>query len=283
MRQLVVTSGKGGTGKTTVTASLIALAGRMVIADADVEAPNQHLLLNPQVLEKKDYVGAKIAVKDPEKCDQCGKCEEYCRFNAIEDMEVDPTRCEGCGVCAFVCPTGALRLEDDVTGVTMTSQTEYGSFSHALLGIGAEGSGKLVTEVRKNAENMIKDEPLLLIDGPPGIGCPVIASMTGADLALIVTEPSASGKHDLERIYKVTQHFGVDALVCINKYDLSPESSKDIVKYCEEEGIELVGKIPFDPDVLDVFKRRQPVGNLLKTNAGEAIADIWGNVRKHLF
>jgi MinD superfamily P-loop ATPase len=283
MRQLVVTSGKGGTGKTTVTASLIALAGRMVIADADVEAPNQHLLLNPQVLEKKDYVGAKIAVKDPEKCDQCGKCEEYCRFNAIEDMEVDPTRCEGCGVCAFVCPTGALRLEDDVTGVTMTSQTEHGSFSHALLGIGAEGSGKLVTEVRKNAENMMKDEPLLLIDGPPGIGCPVIASMTGADLALIVTEPSASGKHDLERIYKVTQHFGVDALVCINKYDLSPESSKDIVKYCEEEGIELVGKIPFDPDVLDVFKRRQPVENLLKTSAGEAIADIWGNVRKHLF
>jgi MinD superfamily P-loop ATPase len=283
MRQLVVTSGKGGTGKTTVTASLIALAGRMVIADADVEAPNQHLLLNPQVLEKKDYVGAKIAVKDPEKCDQCGKCEEYCRFNAIEDMEVDPTRCEGCGVCAFVCPTGALRLEDDVTGVTMTSQTEHGSFSHALLGIGAEGSGKLVTEVRKNAENMMKDEPLLLIDGPPGIGCPVIASMTGADLALIVTEPSASGKHDLERIYKVTQHFGVDALVCINKYDLSPESSKDIVKYCEEEGIELVGKIPFDPDVLDIFKQRQPVENLLKTSAGEAIADIWGNVRKHLF
>jgi MinD superfamily P-loop ATPase len=283
MRQLVVTSGKGGTGKTTVTASLIALAGRMVIADADVEAPNQHLLLNPQVLEKKDYVGAKIAVKDPEKCDQCGKCEEYCRFNAIEDMEVDPTRCEGCGVCAFVCPTGALRLEDDVTGVTMTSQTEYGSFSHALLGIGAEGSGKLVTEVRKNAENMMKDEPLLLIDGPPGIGCPVIASLTGADLALIVTEPSASGKHDLERIYKVTQHFGVDALVCINKWDLSPESSKNIVKYCEDEGIELVGKIPFDPDVLDIFKQRQPVENLLKTSAGEAIADIWGNVRKHLF
>jgi MinD superfamily P-loop ATPase len=283
MRQLVVTSGKGGTGKTTVTASLITLAGRLVIADADVEAPNQHLLLNPKVLEKKDYIGAKIAVKDPEKCDQCGKCEEYCRFNAIEDMVVDPTRCEGCGVCAFVCPKGSLRLEDDVTGVTMTSQTEHGSFSHALLGIGAEGSGKLVTEVRKNAENMMKDEPLLLIDGPPGIGCPVIASMTGADLALIVTEPSASGKHDLERIYKVTQHFGVDALVCINKYDLSPESSKDIVKYCEEEGIELVGKIPFDPDVLDVFKRRQPVENLLKTSAGEAIADIWGNVRKHLF
>jgi MinD superfamily P-loop ATPase len=283
MRQLVVTSGKGGTGKTTVTASLIALAGRMVIADADVEAPNQHLLLNPQVLEKKDYVGAKIAVKDPEKCDQCGKCEEYCRFNAIEDMEVDPTRCEGCGVCAFVCPTGALRLEDDVTGVTMTSQTEYGSFSHALLGIGAEGSGKLVTEVRKNAENMMKDEPLLLIDGPPGIGCPVIASLTGADLALIVTEPSASGKHDLERIYKVTQHFGVDALVCINKWDLSPGASKDIIKYCEDEAIELVGKIPFDPDVLDIFKQRQPVENLLKTSAGEAIADIWGNVRKHLF
>lgn len=283
MRQLVITSGKGGTGKTTVTASLVALAGEKVVADADVEAPNQHLLLNPQIMEKGEYKGAKMAIKDPKKCEQCGKCEEYCRFNAIKDMEVDPTGCEGCGVCVFVCPTGALRLEEVTTGVTMVSKTDYGAFSHALLEIGAEGSGKLVTEVRRNAEKILQDEPLLLIDGPPGIGCPVIASLTGTDLALIVSEPSVSGRHDLERIHQVTQHFGVDALACINKWDLSPEMSKDIKKYCEDKGVNLVGKIPFDPKVMDVYKQGLPVERLLKTKAGEAIEEIWDHVREHLF
>lgn len=283
MRQLVITSGKGGTGKTTVTASFVALAGEKVVADADVEAPNQHLLLNPQFVEKGEYKGAKVAVKDAEKCDQCGKCEEYCRFNAIRDMEVDPTGCEGCGVCVFVCPTGALRLEEVTTGVTMISKTDYGSFSHALLEVGAEGSGKLVTEVRRNAEKIMQDEPLLLIDGPPGIGCPVIASLTGIDLALIVSEPSVSGRHDLERIHQVTQHFGVHALVCINKWGLSPEMSKDIEKYCEDEGVNLVGKIPFDPEVMDVYRQGLPVERLLQTKAGEAIAEIWDKVREHLF
>ena len=283
MRQLVVTSGKGGTGKTTVTACFVALAGRLVIADADVEAPNQHLLLQPKVIEKKDYKGAKIAVKEPDKCDQCGKCEEYCRFDAIQELEIDETSCEGCGVCVFVCPTGALRLEDDITGGTMVSETEYGTFSHALLDIGAEGSGKLVTEVRKNAERLVQDEPLLLIDGSPGIGCPVIASLTGADLALIVTEPSVSGRHDLERIHGVTRHFGVKALVCINKWDLSQEMSEEIEKYCAKEDLCVVGKIPFDPEVLDTIKKGLPVKNLLKTKAGTAIINMWKKVEGHLF
>ncbi|HBI27388.1 MAG TPA: (4Fe-4S)-binding protein, partial [Peptococcaceae bacterium] len=276
------TSGKGGTGKTTVTAGFVVLAGEKVVADADVEAPNQHLLLNHQIVEKREYKGAKMAVKDAEKCEQCGKCEEYCRFNAIRDMEVEPTGCEGCGVCVFVCPTGALRLEEVTTGATMISKTDYGSFSHALLEIGAEGSGKLITEVRRNAEKIMQDEPLLLIDGPPGIGCPVIASLTGADLALIVSEPSVSGRHDLERIHQVTQHFNVKALVCINKWDLSPEMSKNIEKYCEDEGINLVGKIPFDPQVMDVYKQDLPVEHLLQTKAGEAIEEIWENVREHI-
>lgn len=282
MRQLVVTSGKGGTGKTTVTASFVALAGRLVISDADVEAPNQHLLLQPQVIEKNEYKGAKMAVKDPDKCDQCGRCEEYCRFNAIQDLEVDETRCEGCGVCAFVCPTGALCLEEVTTGVTMVSKTEYGFFSHALLDIGAEGSGRLVTEVRKNAESLVQDEPLLLIDGSPGIGCPVIASLTGADLALIVTEPSVSGRHDLVRIHGVTQHFGVKALVCINKWDLSQEMAKEIEKYCAEEDLDLVGRIPFDPEVLDTIKMGLPVEALLKTRAGAAITQMWERVKGYI-
>jgi MinD superfamily P-loop ATPase len=283
MRQLVITSGKGGTGKTTVTACFVALAGEKIVADADVEAPNQHLLLNPRIIERRDYKGAKMAVKNAEKCEQCGKCEEYCRFNAIKDMEVEPTGCEGCGVCVFVCPTGALRIEEVTTGVTMVSKTDYGSFSHALLEIGAEGSGKLVTEVRKNAEKIVQDEPLLLIDGSPGIGCPVIASLTGTDFALIVTEPSVSGMHDLERIHQVTRHFGVDALVCINKWDLSPKMSRDIEKYCEDKGVDLVGKIPFDSGVIDVYKESLPVERLLKTKAGEAIEKIWEKVRGHLF
>lgn len=283
MRQLVVTSGKGGTGKTTVTASFVALADELVIADADVEAPNQHLLLHPQVVEKREYKGAKMAIKDPEKCTECGKCEEYCRFNAIKNMEVDPTSCEGCGVCVFVCPEGALRLEEVTTGVTMLSKTEYGPFSHALLEIGAEGSGKLVTEVRRNAESMVQDEPLLIIDGSPGIGCPVIASLTGADLALIVTEPSVSGRHDLERIHGVAQHFGVEALVCINKWDLSQEMSQEIERYCADEGINLVGRIPFDPSVLDVVKQGLPIEQLLETRAGEAITEMWETVRGYLF
>jgi len=283
MRQLVITSGKGGTGKTTVTACFVALAGEKIVVDADVEAPNQHLLLNPRIIERRDYKGAKIAVKNAKKCEQCGKCEEYCRFNAIRDMEVEPTGCEGCGICVFVCPTGALRLEEVTTGVTMVSKTDYGFFSHALLKIGAEGSGKLVTEVRKNAEKIVQDEPLLLIDGSPGIGCPVIASLTGTDLALIVTEPSVSGRHDLERIDQVTRHFGVEALVCINKWDLSPEMSRDIEKYCEDKGVDLVGKIPFDSGVIDVYKESLPVERLLKTKAGEAIEKIWEKVRGHLF
>lgn len=283
MRQLVVISGKGGTGKTTVTAGFVALAGRTLIADADVEAPNQHLLLHPRVQEKRDFQGAKMAIKVAEKCDQCGRCQEHCRFQAIRGMEVDPARCEGCGVCVAVCPTGALRLEDVVTGTVMTSKTGYGFFSHALLDIGAEGSGKLVTEVRRNAESLREKEPLLIIDGSPGIGCPVIASLSGTDLALIVTEPSVSGRHDLERAFRVARHFGVEALVCINKWDLCPEMSKKIESYCEDKDMELVGKIPFDPGVLDVVIQGLPVEDLLKTRAGEAIMVIWEAVNKRLF
>lgn len=282
MRQLVVISGKGGTGKTTVTASFIALAGRPVIADADVEAPNQHLLLHPRVQEKHDFKGAKMAVKDAAKCDDCGQCQEYCRFQAIQELEIDPTRCEGCGVCVAVCPTGALHLDDVVTGAVMTSKTDYGSFSHALLDIGAEGSGKLVTEVRRSAEGLREEEPLLIIDGSPGIGCPVIASLSGTDLALIVTEPSVSGRHDLVRIHGVTQHFGVKALVCINKWDLSQEMAKEIEKYCAEEDLDLVGRIPFDPEVLDTIKMGLPVEALLKTRAGAAITQMWERVKGYI-
>lgn len=282
MRQLVILSGKGGTGKTTLASGFIALAWRSLCVDADVDAPNLHLLLHPKVLEEEDFKGAKIAVKDEEKCVSCGICEDYCRFKAIEDMKVDPLRCEGCGVCAYVCPEGALQLQDEVTGKTILSRTKYGPFSHARMNIGAEGSGRLVTEVRKNIDRFTFQEELVIIDGCPGIGCPVVASITGTDLALIVAEPSVSGLHDLGRILSVTKHFGIKALVAINKYNLCEEMSQKVEDYCAREGVELVGKIPFDPAILDVVRQERPLEDLLQTEAGKEIEAVWQVVRSNL-
>lgn len=282
MRQLVITSGKGGTGKTTVAACFLTLAWRAGIADADVDAPNLHLLLHPKLLDEKEFKGAKKAVKKEEVCTGCGRCEDVCRFGAISDLAIDPLRCEGCGLCVHVCPEHALSLEEVVTGRLMLSRTRYGRFVHARLYIGSEASGKLVTAVRRNAEKACLDEELIIIDGSPGIGCAVIASLSGTDLAVVVTEPSASGLHDLERILGVARHFGVSALVCINKYDLSPEMSEEIERYCLRENVELVGRIPFDPGVVKVIRDGMPLEDLLKTRAGQAIAGIWETVSRRL-
>ncbi len=282
MRQLVITSGKGGTGKTTVAACFITLAWRAGIADADVDAPNLHLMLHPKVLEDEEFQGAKKAVKNEEACTGCGRCEEACRFGAISDLAIDPLMCEGCGVCAYVCPERAISMEDVATGRLMLSRTRYGSFAHARLYIGSEASGKLVTAVRRKAEAACEYEELLIIDGSPGIGCAVIASLSGTDLAVVVTEPSVSGLHDLKRILGVAQHFGVSALVCINKYDLSKEMCEEIERYCLTEGVELAGRIPFDPDVVKVVREGRPLEELLTTKAGRAIGEIWETVRRRI-
>lgn len=282
MRQLVVTSGKGGTGKTTVAACFITLAWRAGIADADVDAPNLHLLLHPKLLDEKEFKGAKKAVKKEEACTGCGKCEDACRFGAISDLIVDPLRCEGCGLCVYVCPEHALSLEEVATGSLMLSRTRYGRFVHARLYIGSEASGKLVTAVRRNAEQACENEALIIIDGSPGIGCAVIASLSGTDLAVVVTEPSVSGLHDLERILGVARHFSVSALVCINKYDLSREMSEEIERYCSGENVEVVGKIPFDPEVVRVIRDGMPLEEMLKTRAGQAISEIWETVRRRI-
>lgn len=282
MRQLVITSGKGGTGKTTVTACFIALERRAILCDADVDAPNLHLLLHPELLKEEAFMGAKVAVLERDKCQDCGKCEEHCRYGAISNQMVDPFRCEGCGVCAWVCPSDAIHLEDIVTGATIQSRTKYGPFAHAQLKIGAEASGKLVAAVRRNAEQTAGGEDTIIIDGSPGIGCAVIASLSGVDLALVVTEPSLSGLHDLDRILKVARHFGVEAMVCINKHDLSPEMSNRITGYCSSENIDLVGRIPFDPRVLEIVKRGEAAEQLLTTEAGKAVEAIWKKVRRRL-
>jgi MinD superfamily P-loop ATPase len=261
MKQITVLSGKGGTGKTSVTASFTALARSLVIADCDVDAPNLHLLLNPTIVETQEFKGSQVAVIDDAKCVQCGKCEEACRFHAIHDLVIDPVLCEGCGVCAYLCPTDAITLDVRLDGYAFISKTKYGPMAHARLNPGQENSGKLVTLVRQNARRIAEKEKadLVLIDGPPGIGCPVIASITGVDAGLIVVEPTLSGIHDLERALSLLNHFTILPLVCVNKADLNTENTARIIAFCEERAIHVVGRIPFDPLVTKAMVAGKPV------------------------
>ncbi len=282
LKQITVISGKGGTGKTTLVGSFAALAENKVIADCDVDAPDLHLLLHPEIIEREEFKGLKVAVMDKTLCTECGICEETCRFNAIALTEesgyaVNPARCEGCGACVFVCPQEALTLKERVSGYTFVSKTNYGPMAHAELNIAEETSGKLVTVVRNHAQQVAEKEQreLILIDGAPGIGCPVIASLTGVDLALVVTEPTMSGLHDLERILDVTRHFGIGSIVCINKYDINEENSKRITEFCRQRGIEVVGNIPYDSVVTEAMVAGKPVVEFSGGVVSEAIKDVW--------
>ena len=286
MKQITVISGKGGTGKTTLVGSFAALAENKVIADCDVDAPDLHLLLHPEIIKKEEFKGLKVAVMDKTKCVECGSCEEACRFNAISVSDnasgyaVNPARCEGCGACVFVCEQEAITLKERVSGYAFVSKTKYGTMAHAELNIAEEASGKLVTVVRNNAQQVAEGEgcELILIDGAPGIGCPVIASLTGVDLALIVTEPTMSGLHDLERIMDVTRHFGIASVVCINKYDINEENSKRITEFCRQRGIEVVGNIPYDPVVTEAMVAGMPVVEFSEGKVSEAIKDVWKSI-----
>jgi MinD superfamily P-loop ATPase len=284
MKQLVVISGKGGTGKTTMTGSLASLAkGGMVVADCDVDAPDLHLILNPEIRETHDFLGLQIARIDPDKCTKCGECENACRFDAIHDFQVDPRGCEGCKVCTIVCPSEAVTMVETVSGHAYVSETRFGTMVHADLFPGEEASGKLVTMVRelafKVAEREKKD--LILIDGSPGIGCPVIASITGTDIALVMTEPSISGAHDLERILGVTKHFGVKALVCVNKYDLNLDMTEEIDGLCRELGVDVVGKLPFDPGVVEAMISGKTLVEV-EGPVGDAIRSVWDRIKTNL-
>jgi MinD superfamily P-loop ATPase len=285
MKQMTILSGKGGTGKTTVTASFAALSENAVFADCDVDASNLHLLLKPEVRETIEFKGLKLAVIDPDRCTRCGLCEEKCRFNAIHDFEVDPIRCEGCGVCVEVCPVEAIDFVERICGYAYISETRYGPMSHAMLKPGMENSGKLVTLVRQNAKRIAEDggRELVLVDGPPGIGCPVIASLADIDKGLVVVEPTLSGIHDLERALGLLEHFKIEPLVCVNKRDLNEENTETIREFCSKINVDVVGLVPFDPVVTRAMVAGQPVvEHSPDSPASMAIREMWDNVKTHL-
>lgn len=278
VKQITVLSGKGGTGKTSLVGSLAALTKKTVMTDCDVDAPDLHLLLKPEILQTEEFKASRVAVMDEEKCIQCGKCEELCRFNAIEKLVIDPVLCEGCGVCVYVCPVEAVELKETISGYAFISRTKYGPMSHARLNPGEENSGKLVSLVRQNAKKIAETEncELIINDGPPGIGCPVIAAVGGVDIGLIVVEPTLSGIHDMERALGLLSHFKIPSLVCVNKYDINEENTDRIVEFCRSNGVEVVGKIPFDPIVTEAMVAGKSIVEYSpKSRVSEAIAELW--------
>jgi len=282
MRQVTVLSGKGGTGKTTLTAAFSVLAKKAVVADCDVDAPDLHMLLHPEIMERLEFKGSKLAVIDKTKCVKCGLCREKCRFDAItESLDVDQFSCEGCGVCAFVCPANAVTLNERVSGQAFISKIRYGLMVHAMLNPGEANSGKLVTLVRQNAKIVAEKEGinLILIDGPPGIGCPVIASVTGVDAGLIVTEPTMSGIHDLKRALQLLEHFNVPPLVCVNMYDVNESNAEKILSFCKDKGVEVAGKIPFNPKVTEAMvKGKTIIEYSVKSDVAIEIRHVWEKI-----
>jgi len=268
MKQLVILSGKGGTGKTSVAAALAHLASQeaaTVMADADVDAANLELVLAPTRLEEHVFMGGQVAIVDAQACTACDRCAEVCRFDAVipgdESYAVDTSACEGCASCFYQCPADAIRMEEQQAGQWYRSRTRFGPLFHAHLFAGQENSGKLVTLVKQQARLLALDTGarLLIVDGPPGIGCPVISASAGADLALLVVEPTVSGVHDLERILGTTEHFGVPALVLINKADLNARQVQEIEAFCASRGVRVVGHVPFDIVVTEAMVHGQPV------------------------
>ena len=286
MKELTVISGKGGTGKTTITAALADLSRReknIVLADCDVDASNLPLLLNPQVQNSEEFKGSKVAQKDPHLCTACGRCLEVCRYGAITStFDITPIHCEGCGTCTLVCPEDAITLREQITGTVYVSQTRLGPLVHAELNMGEEASGKLVTRVREIALEMAEKRgcDLVFIDGSPGIGCPVIASIVGTSLVLIVTEPTLSGIYDLNRIHQVVTHFNLPCCVLINKFDINAKNATHIEQWSKKMGIPLAGRLPYDTTVTQSLISGK---TLIEYGFMEGeLEKIWQNIEKML-
>jgi len=290
IKELVIISGKGGTGKTSVTASFAMLAENAVMADCDVDAADLYLILQPDIKHREEFKSGHLASIRPEDCIGCGECFNLCRFGAVRQSEqetdesayrIDPFACEGCGVCVRFCPEKAIDFDEQVCGEWFVSDTRHGPMVHAKLGIGAENSGKLVSvvrqEARKQAERLGKN--LIMVDGPPGIGCPVIASLTGVSMVLVVTEPTVSGEHDLERVLALTRHFKIPAAVCVNKWDLNPAMTRRIEKKAVDVQAEIAGRIRFDPAVTTAQINALATVEQ-ESNAAADIRQLWENMKK---
>ena len=292
MKQLVILSGKGGTGKTSVAAALADLASRempLVLADADVDAANLELVVRPTRLEEHAFFGGQSAVIDAGRCTGCGRCAELCRYDGIRVAEgmysVDPLACEGCAACFYGCPAQAIELHERQAGLWFRSDTRFGPLFHARLFAAQENSGKLVTTVKGQARALAQQAgaALLLVDGPPGIGCPVIAASAGADLALLVTEPTASGAHDLERVLAMLDLLHAPALVCINKSDINPTQAREIASYCAARNVAVVGQLHYDDTVTIAMVHGEPVTTYQPTGKmSVALRRLWRTLRHEL-
>ena len=286
MKELVVISGKGGTGKTSLMAAFAALAGDAVLCDADVDAPDLHLILDPSTRVRTPFQSGNTAQIRREDCTECGLCRELCRWDAIgEDFQIDPLDCEGCGVCYWFCPEKAVDFPPNVCGEWFVSDTRFGTMVHAKLAPAEENSGKLVALVRQEARKIAEseDRSLLITDGPPGVGCPVIASLGGATAALVVAEPSVSGVHDLDRVSDLASFFRVPVMVCVNKADINPETAEAIRRTAEQKGHTFAGTIPFHEDFTRAMIQKQSIEEYApEGEAAEAVRSLWRRVAERL-
>lgn len=275
MKQLTIISGKGGTGKTTLVAAFASLAEDIALADCDCDAPDLQMILTPDVQKEEDYFGSATAVRTKD-CSMCNLCKEKCRYDAIDDnIRVNEMKCEGCGVCVFVCPENAIEMRNERTGTVFESQTRFGPMVYAELGIGEEATGKMVNQVRSRALDIADSEDLIIVDGSPGVGCPVIASIKGVDQVLAVTEPTVSGVHDLKRVLEVAEHFGIKTSVCVNKYDINLSKTQEIKDFCNQEGIPVLGEIPYDNIVTEAMIEEKTVIEYSDSELAEEIRKLW--------
>ncbi|CAH2212273.1 ATP-binding protein [Tepidibacter aestuarii] len=278
--ELVVLSGKGGTGKTTIATALCELNEKVVRVDCDVDAPNLYLYYDGEDIKEKDFFKGKKATIDRSYCMECLKCEDICRFGAIKNLNIDHFLCEGCGACTHVCEHGAINLDDEKTAQTFITKLDNGIISRAKMEIGSDGSGLLISDIRNNAKKFNENSDLIIIDGSPGIGCPVISSITGANMALIVTEPTKSGLEDLTRVVSLCTHFGILTMVCINKCDMNEEIGFEIKEFIKNKNLKLVGEIPYDETVVKSINELKPITLYKDSIANRAIQNMWVNIKK---
>ena len=286
MKEIVIISGKGGTGKTSIVAAFASLAENKVLCDADVDAADLHLIMDPGIKERHDFESGRTAIIDQDKCTECGICRDLCRWDAIsEDFVVDSIECEGCGVCHYFCPEEAIDFPLNTCGEWYLSDTRFGPMAHARLAIAEENSGKLVALIRQQGKKLAEEKELdlLITDGPPGIGCPVIASLGGAAAVLIVSEPTVSGRHDMERVAELAAFFKVPAMLCVNKFDLNPDQGEAIEAFAGEKNISVIGRVPFDP----AFTRAMVQGKTIvefdsRSEGSAAVKNIWEKLAKNL-